>query len=318
MFYQFIIFFILTLSLSIQAAPASLKPIVIQNVDITTWPNDISAEDVLSIYIEIMNSDPQVKELLDQVNAKLNTHGITHLKDIFSYCLGEPPAKGATASFSQNADLVATRIAIPGLPSTPWPSTSKTPINAFSSAILKTPFIEFLVVSDRPKICIHKGQHIFQSYDSVVHEMTHFLLKDPFSYYEDVTSSLPLSDFLTMTVHEVGGELDAFKSGGSASIRFLRKYGINHNSESHIFFNSEGELADEEGLKNYLIKTYSNYYDGTNISNDLKTAKLSLINAKLKILNDSVKPLIESLSRPDLHKDLNDEIEILVKTKSQL
>ncbi len=242
---------VLILSLFGPVTPAQAGQITIQNVDIMTWPTNLQAAKALDIFIGIMNSDLEVSSILNQVNTKLQAHGVNSFSEIFNYCEGEPPAPGATAFFRQNSNIVETRISIPGLPENPWSdSVLEKQKSAFSSKVIKTPFIEFLALSERPEICIHQGKQLFSAYVSVVHEMTHFLMKDPFSFYDELLSSQPFPDFVSMTVTEVGGELDAFKIGSSATIRFLKKYSIQgYSSESHQFFNNDGLLTDADGLK---------------------------------------------------------------------
>jgi hypothetical protein len=122
-----------------------------------------------------------------------------------------------------------------------------------------------------------------------------------------------------MTVNELGGELDAFKIGSSAGLRFLKKYGIQgYTSSSHQFFNSDGLLIDEDGLRSYLVKTYSDHYRNTDTLKALKGAKLSMINTKINLLKGEVETVVKNLNRPDLQVELAVEISALEKLKSEL
>lgn len=312
--------FLVFQSFFVFASPLQSNQIIIQDVDILTWPANLTATQVLDIYIEIMSSDSEAKSILDKTNLKLKTHNINHIREIFKYCDGQPPSQYATAFFSQNVKIIETRISIPGIPESPWSASAQTvQEEAFSFKVIKTPFIEFLAVSDRPEICIHRGKELLSAYDSVVHEMTHFLLKDPFLYNQEIVSSKPFPDFIQMTVVETGGELDAFKIGSSAAIRMLKRYNIKgYSSESYQFFDSDGVLIAEEGLKNYLIKTYTNYYKNTNTLSELRKSKLSVVGTKVNILKGTVVPIVHSLSRSDLYEDLSSEIITLEELKSQL
>lgn len=314
------IFLVFMLSFSAFGAETRPSPIIIQNVDITTWPEALSAEDALDIFIEMIQSDPEAKKILEQVNQKLNDHGIPHLKDIFSYCPGEAGDDHATAFFWQKVRSIETRIAIPGIPAIPWSQAAlAAKRNAFSSKVIKTLFTEFLAVSDQPRICIHRGKELFYTYDSVVHELTHLLLKDPFSYSEELFSSSPLPDLVQKTIFETGGEFDAFKAGSPAGIRLLRKYNIqNRGSQSHQFFSPQGVLVDEDGLKNHLVKVYSEYYSHTDSLSKFKENKRTLLQTRVQILKGNVEPAIIQLKRVDLQKTLAEEIALLESLIAQL
>lgn len=100
-----------------------------QTLDITTWPSDLSASQLLEVYQEIMNSDPEAKSILNDVNIKLKNHGVENLRQIFKYCDGQPKADGASAFFSQNVKIVETRISIPVLSQNPWSESATATIN---------------------------------------------------------------------------------------------------------------------------------------------------------------------------------------------
>jgi len=53
-----------------------------------------------------MNSDPEAKSILNDVNIKLKNHGVENLRQIFKYCDGQPKADGASAFFSQNVKII--------------------------------------------------------------------------------------------------------------------------------------------------------------------------------------------------------------------
>lgn len=302
------------------ASPFPSNQMVIQNVNMWTWPTHLTSNQVLDIYIEIMNSDSETQLILDQANLKLRRHNINHLSEIFKFCDRKSQVDNATAFFSQNVKIIETRISIPGILETPWSMTSQTALhNAFSSQVLKTPFIEFLAVSDKPEICIFQGKELLSSYDSVVHEISHFLLKDPFTFHQELLSLNPIPDFIQMTVIETGGELDAFKVGSSAAIRMIKNYNINgYSSESYQFFNSDGVLIDEDGLKKYLIKTYTNSYKNTKILDEIKKSKLNIIATKIEILKRTAIPAAENLKRPELIKEISNEIKLLEEIKIKL
>jgi hypothetical protein len=318
-FQYLLILFFLSFSFSARSQVNENGQLIIKNVDVMTWPKDISATDVLDIYIEMINSDPEANLFLNQVNKKLQDHGISHVRDIFQYCPGE--SKGnAAAFFSQGANVVETRVSIPGLSENPWSESSVAKQKAgFSSEVIKMPFIEFLAVSDRPEICIHKGEQLISTYDTLIHEMAHFLLNDPFIYLEELSSSLPFPDFVQMTVFTKGGELDAFKIGASAGTRLTKKYGLpKYSATEYKFFSDAGLVADEDGLKSYILKTYSNYYKNSDMISQLKAAKLSIVDTKIQILRNNVEPVLKTLHRDDLNKKFSDEIKTLVSLKFQL
>lgn len=314
------ILFVLLIGLVGHSATALSDRVVIKNVDVMTWPESLSADEALHVYIEIINSDPEARSVLNQVNRKLIDHGIKSVREIFSYCKGAPTADGATAFFSQKVNVVETRISIPGISANPWSNSAvAAQKNGFSSKVVRTPFVEFLMVSAKPEICIYKQNRLIEGYDSVMHEMTHFLLKDPFTFFEELLSSRPLPDYVQTTVTGPGGELDAFKVGSSAAIRFLTQYNIQeYNSEAYVFFSPDGRLIDESGLKKYLIKIYSEYYQSQLFLDELKSYKLKMIKTKLNILKNYVEPAIKSRGRNDLEKSLADEIAVLEGLKSNL
>lgn len=302
------------------ASPVRAEPVIVKNVDIMGWPTNLTSSDVLDLYTEIINSDPEAKSILDRVNLKLSNHGIHHLREIFKYCDGVAPSKYATAFFAQNSKVVETRISIPGVAENPWSSSTLNQLkSAFSFEIIKTAFFDSLVLNDKPQICIYQGQSLLSSYDSFVHELTHFLLKDPSLYNKELLSSDPFPDFINMIVTEAGGELDAFKVGSSAAIRMLKKYNITgYSSESYKFFDSDGNLRDEDGLKKYLIEVYTRHYKDTNTELQLKQSKSDSVNVRIKILVDNIKPIIQNLNSLELSKSLDVEIKKLEKLKSQL
>jgi hypothetical protein len=318
-FQYLLILFILSLSFSAHSQVSQSDQLIIKNVDIMTWPKDISSAAVLDIYTDIINSDPETNLFFNQVNKKLQDHGISHVRDIFQYCSGESQGNAA-AFFHQGANIVETRVSIPGLLEKPWSESAIAKAKAgFSSEVIKMPFIEFLAVSDRPEICIYRGEQLISAYDTLVHEMAHFLLNDPFIYLEELSSSLPFPDFVQMTVFTKGGEFDAFKIGASTGARFTKKYGLpDYSATEYKFFSADGLLTDEEGLKSYILKTYSNYYKNTDTIQQLKAAKLSIIETKLQILRNNVEPVLKTLNQDDLNKKLSDEITVLESLKSQL
>jgi hypothetical protein len=307
------ILFFIALFLAPPIASARIKPIVVQGVDINTWPTHLTASKVLDIQLELMRGDPQTSSLVDQVIEKLNQHGVQTLSEIFSYC----PAKdnslvslGASAFFSQRSTIAEARVSIPGTPETPWSQKAILALTgSFSSRTIKTPFIEFLMISERPEICISKGDQLLQAYNSLAHEMTHFLLIDPFYQYEELMSSNRNSDYVHTTVTQTGGELDAFKAGEAAAIRLFKKYGIQQTrSGTARFFNSDGQLINEEGLLQYILFTYSIFYEQGGTLTELKRTKIKLLEYRLKILKEIVAPNIKRTNRTDLQTSLDSEI----------
>lgn len=303
---------------SAQAQEDLSRKIIINNVDILTWPKDLSASAVLDVYIEMMKGDPETSLFLDQVNGELQKHGINHVRDIFQFCEGETE-RNATAFFSQDANIASTKISFPGIADTPWSSYALDAISkGYSSKVIKTPFIDYLVVSNKPQICLHKGEQLISGYDTVVHEMTHFLLQDPFYYYEDLLTSPSMPEFLQMTVLRKGGELDAFKMGSAAGLRFALKQGFRYETGEYAFYDADGKLKDEEGLKNYILKIYGDYYQNSSTISELKKAKLTIIESKLFILKNQVKSFLLALSQEELDQKLLSEVAALESLKAKL
>ncbi|MNY81194.1 hypothetical protein D3C86_2226330 [compost metagenome] len=66
------------------------------------------------------------------------------------------------------------------------------------------------------------------------------------------------------------------------------------------------------------MKTYTDYYKTKNTLNELNDAKLSIIETKLQILRTNIEPLLKTLNRDELIKNLSEEIATLESLKSQM
>lgn len=295
---------------SLSWAVAHERAILIQNINIMEWPASLPADAVLDIFIELMQSDPQARRLMENSNQKLKSRGINHLSDIFDYCVEPKENESVQALFNQQSRILEARISIPGYEPTNWSAkTMEIQKTAFASKILKTPFLEFFLISETPSICIYKGKKIFHAYNSIVHELIHFQYLDPFSQLERLLNPLHDSNHLEHLVNKAGGEFDAFKIANSIEKRFLTNYRIhNYSTESLAYFNLDGVLIDEAGLKKFLINTYSPIYDNADVVAKLQKTKIDFIEYKLSLLKDNVQYYINNLANPELQKDLELEI----------
>ncbi|MNU04180.1 hypothetical protein D3C72_2484820 [compost metagenome] len=66
------------------------------------------------------------------------------------------------------------------------------------------------------------------------------------------------------------------------------------------------------------MKTYTDYYKTKNTLNELNDAKLSIIETQLQILRTNIEPLLKTLNRDELIKNLSEEIATLESLKSQM
>lgn len=295
------------------------RPIIIQNVNIREWPESLSEDAAYKIMTEIMNGDPEAKILLEKANQKLKSGGIQSLRNIFSYCSKPRTSSDLRGYFYQNTKILETRISIPGLAKKPWSESTLTEQRTgFSTKILTTPFLEYFAISMTPMICIYKDKALFQSYNAFVHELTHFLLDDPFDNVEELLSSRHHANHVENAVNHAGGEMDAFKAGNAAEKRFFKKYNItNYRTVSQKYFNDDGELTDEEGLRKYLTEYYADYYESPQAREQLQKSKKSYTQYKLDNLRYAVEYL-EFKRREDLIQKVLVEIDAMEKLLSEL
>lgn len=292
------------------------RAILIQNVNIMEWPENLSADAALDIFIELMQADPQARSLLEKSNQKLNHHGIEKLSDIFDYCTEPKATDTVQALFSQQSRILEARVSIPGIEVSNWAAnTLETQKTAFSSKIVKTPFLEFYLMSEAPTICIYKGKKIFQAYNSIIHELIHFLLLDPFSQLEGLLNPQLISNHLDNIINRSGGEYDAFKIANSVEKRFLKKYSLeNYSTDTLVYFNSDGVLIDESGLKKHITKSYSVLFEGVEVTEKIQKSKNDFIQYKLDLLKNNVQPYLDYLAKPELLKELEAEVSTLENT----
>ncbi len=295
--FQFL-FAVTVLSASVWADDGKLTslipaPVLVNNIDLRTWPASVALGDAFDIFRTMMQPDPETLQILQKSEEKLSAHEISDIHSILSYC----PDDGSLgdAYFSQTVKIIGTRITIPGTTPNAWPSSSlEAAQKSFSSKTVQTPFIEILLAANQPGICLKKSDNLLFSYDSFVHELLHFLLKDPYKEMEDgIISSAP-PDLLNTMVLQEGGELDAYKAGLSAEIRFMKRSHISLKLSSYRFFDSSGNLTDPSGFKDSILKTYTPYYDDpANLDGFIKS-RLNLIDWQIQILQTTVQPFINA------------------------
>lgn len=304
---------------SFQSQATDKKP-VINGVDLRTFPKSISSAEVLDIFVTAMKADPQANKLLVQAEEKLKARGIENLNSIFSYCQGLGLSESGRGYFIQNPSPVQTRKFIPGVHEEPWSSEAQAKQNqAFSWKIVRTPFLETMLVSDPPKICIHRARDLFDAYTTFVHELTHLVRKDPFKYTEDFMKTPDNYDHLEACLHGPGEELDATIEGLSAGIRLQTRFGVKKNNlGANKYFNNAGELVDEKGLTKFLRNEYRKLAVESGEEAVTRRNRLTSINSRIQNLEKAIEPILRESSQGNLKDQLQNELGRLNRLKEKL
>ncbi len=157
----------------------------------------------------LLLADPTSAAIYQKVVQNLNRHGIQDVGDILKYCTSED--NGTDGATSQDSDIVAVRIKI-GNTFNKWDQAAQEKLNkAYAFKVVSLPFLEFLIIADRPSICIKTGETILSAYVILVHEFIHFLYHDPIETKEVVLKLEQYNDFLTYSLFNKGGEIEAYR-----------------------------------------------------------------------------------------------------------
>lgn len=261
----------------------------------------------------MMLVDPKAKILLNDVEVTLKNHGIKSVEEIVTVC--QEDDEGASGFFNQDILSLDQRSAIPGIPSQDWSAEVKAQLQtAYSSKIVKLPFMEFVLITGRPTVCVMARESIQGAYQVFVHELTHFLKTDPFKTQEVLMNLTSYEEWLESTVNLPGGEFDAFEADLGAAVRLLKRLGITNPNLAHPFNDEDGELIDPEGLREYLIETYGDYYAKTDTAEEVMIYPREFAVAYLDVLENNIKPIVLKMKNAQLLMELEQEI-ARVKTK---
>lgn len=291
-------------------------PIMVKNVDLRTWPESVSLPNALEIFKAMGEADPATTQVFNRAKQKLAEHGITDIQAISSYCPND--ASLGDAYFSQQTKMIDTRIVVAGTVLKDWSTESiEVSKKSFSSKVIRTPFIDYLLVALQPTICIKKSDNLLFSYNAIVHELFHFLAKDPFEEFEDGITSSGKPNFLDMMVSQTGGEFEAYTAGLSAEIKFFVRNNIGITKDQYRFFDQTGALTDAKGFKDSITKLYTPYYnDPTTLATYMK-GRLDIVQWQLQVLDVNVRPAVFAISDKELQKKFLDEF-ARVKSQSEL
>ncbi|MBC7465760.1 MAG: hypothetical protein H7256_07195, partial [Bdellovibrio sp.] len=234
----------LALSDSKSLASSISSPVIFKNIDLRTWPASVSESNAFDIFSSMSEPDPGTNQIVIQAKQKLSIHGILDIHSILGVCPADQSL--GEAYFSQPVHIIGNRFVLPGSAPANWPVDAIDKANkSFSTKIVKTPFIEFMLGSDRPHICLKKTDNLLFSYNPMMHELFHFVTKDIFKELQDGIMAAAAPNFLDSMVSQVGGEFEAYKAGFSAEIKFMKRNNIPVQRDIYRFFDkTSGQLSD--------------------------------------------------------------------------
>lgn len=261
----------------------------------------------------LMLVDSKAKVLLNDVETTLNNHGIKSVEEIITVC--QEDDENAGGFFSQEINTLDQRAVIPGYSVSDWSAETKEKLKAaYSSKILKLTFLEILLATTRPTVCVMPGQSLRDAYGVFVHELTHFLKNDQFRAQEDLMNLTSYEEWLTSTINVPGGEFDAFEADLGATARLLQRLGVTNPNVNSPYIDVNGNLTDPEGLREFLLETYRDYYAGTDTAEEVMIYPREFTNSYLDILENHIRPMVVKLNNAQVTMELEKEIERL-KTK---
>ncbi len=261
----------------------------------------------------LMLVDPKAKILLNDVENTLKNHGIYSVEEIITVC--QEDDENAGGFFSQEINTLDQRAVIPGFSVTDWSAETKEKIKtAYSTKILKLQFLEILMATTTPTVCVMPGQSLREAYGVFVHELTHFLKTDQYQHQELLMELTSYEEWLASTINLPGGEFDAFEADLGASARLLLRLGVTNPNDNSPYIDVNGNLTDPEGLREFLLDTYRGYYAGTETPEEVMIYPREFTLSHLDILENYIRPMVLRLNNAQVLMDLEKEIARL-KTK---
>lgn len=256
----------------------------------------------------MMLLDPKAKILLNDVEVTLQNHGIKSVEEIVEVC--QEDDEGASGFFNQDINALDQRSAITGITPIDWSDEAKAKIQAaYSWKVVKLPFMEMLLVTGQPTVCVMARENVQGAYQVFVHELTHFLKTDPFRTQEVLMNLTSYEEWLESTIVDPGGEFDAFEADLGAAVRLLKRIGITNSNAFHPYNDENGELIDPEGLREYLIQTYDDYYAKTDTAQEVMIYPREFAVAYLDVLENHIKPIVIKMNNAQMLMELEKEIE---------
>ncbi len=229
-------------------------------------------------YVEtLLKTDKPSVDLLNTVNETLASHGLGSIRNILSFC-----TDGISGAFSQGSEIAGIKVA-----GEEWSEEAREKMNkGYSSKVVKTPFIEILLVSENPSICIRKEESYLSVVDVFNHELTHFIGGDTFGMMELIIKMEDISEYYEYSMSGAGGEMDAYKAGIGAETRFLSTLGIVNPAERYPFLNDAGVVTSDEDLREYLDKLYYPYYTEAEQLKSVLESAISMNDYRIALLRD--------------------------------
>lgn len=275
----------------------------------TPWVNSKTADakKAFGPIKRLMLIDPKAKILLNEVEATLKSHGINSVEEIITVC--QEDDENAGGFFNQEIDSVDQRLVIPGISVSDWSVEAKEKLkSAYSSKVLKLAFMEILLATTTPTVCVMPGETLREAYGVFVHELTHFLKTDQFQAQEVMMNLTSYEEWLAGTINLPGGEFDAFEADLGATARLLRRLGVANPNVNSPYLDEHGDLIDPEGLRDFLIETYREYYAGTETPEEVMLYPREFAVFYLDTLENSIRPAVIKLNNSQLLMELEIEI----------
>ncbi len=261
----------------------------------------------------LMLVDPKTKILLNDVESTLKEHGFNSVEEIITVCQEDDESAGGF--FSQDITTLDQRAVIPGHSVTDWSIETKNKLKkAYSTKILKLKFLEIILATEKPVVCVMAGQTLKEAYGVFVHELTHFLKTDQFRSQEVLMNLSSYEEWLEGTISLPGGEFDAFEADLGATARLLSRLGVTNPNVNSPYIDVNGNLTDPEGLREFLIETYRNYYAQTETAEEVMIYPREFRVSYLDILENHIMPMVLKLNNAQVLMELENEI-ARVKTK---
>jgi hypothetical protein len=264
------------------------------------WPSGENQIESLSELVGILKSDAQTRILVQKAETQLAAHEIKSLVDILHFC--ESPKDGVDAQASAHMPVNSTEIRLnfPSKPVASWSASTLEKLKqAYNSKIVKTPFIDFLLIEDHPFICLDKGLKLVDIATILAHELVHMTAMDPFQDQVDLIQGIDpviFSDrFFKNRVLSAGGEFEAYQVGISAEVRLRAAAGLPIHNSAAEFFDQKGNLTNPKGLRKMVTDLYSPYYKSTEVIQGLITSEYHNLTYKLLILQQNVIPQIQGI-----------------------
>jgi len=197
-----------------------------------------------------------IQEQFIQLQMKLDRHELDFLPQILHVCELEEDTLGTY----QRGESLSTN-------STIGPDSNIDDLKVFWAISDPEKFIEenyktqilnngpyvSLMVMQWPVICIRPNMTLANVISTFAHEIEHFIGDEEKEI--DLTKFTSEHDYVQKELVSSGGEFEAYQAGAKVDI-VLEEYMQRKNYSTLLkFFNDEGELTNENGLKKYILKT---------------------------------------------------------------